>query len=135
MAVVPTQLLEPVGLLSPALFAAGAEPAAVLAAYLADADERLAAAGVSDGAARDRFARAWAYHRTYAAAVDRMSAAPLSGSLADEGSVTRSVEQLRVLRERAARYEAEALALLPPSETPSVRRRVGTVSVRHEVVW
>jgi hypothetical protein len=71
-------------------------------------------------ARRDQIARAWAYHRGYAEAVDRIVSSPTTVALADKGSGSYSAKQLEILEGRVsywlAQYEA-LIAALPATDT------------------
>lgn len=105
MALFPAELIEPSGEIAPGLFPGESSPdlEARLQTYIADAQDRIGALPQAP-AEPDEAARAWVYYRAFIAAANRMAAAPMNASLADQGSASYSPEQLRALRARAEYY-------------------------------
>lgn len=117
MAVLPSDLLAPQGELEPSLFP-GDDSSSLsvrLSRYLSDAGAVLA--GYPDGsitpAQSDRAQSAYAYAESYAAIYRRMAAAPMSATLADQGSVTYNIAQMREFKALSESKRAEFTSLLP----------------------
>lgn len=97
------------------------------------ADERIAAQ--TDAVRRDNLARAYTLATVYDDVVSRMSTQPLTVTITDKGSSGFSAEQIKSVRDIAAKYWADFNGLLivapnaPPTQFP------GTRAVRVEVEW
>jgi hypothetical protein len=92
----PSDLLEPQGPISPTFFPNESESALAerLQAYLDDGAQRAVAGGL---AADDRAVLAWGEYRALNAVVLRLATESASVTIQDQGSRTRTVEQLRTI--------------------------------------
>lgn len=114
----PTDLLEPIGDLSPELFP-GKDDAAIdtqLQAYLTDGYSRVPVTVL--GAEVDRAAAAWAYMRAYQNVLIRLSRTPATVSIANEGSQTVLGEQIRTFAKLATKWESEFNDIVGDAPTP-----------------
>lgn len=130
MPVTADQLTEPVGPLAPSLFP-GDTPVAYtgrLAAYLTDAEARVAGANLS-AADADAAVVAWAEYRAWKAVAVRLTATPATASFVDQGARTNTTEQLRQAVANREAALAAFRALLPdaaePPGLPSAARHPG----------
>lgn len=134
MPLVAGDLLEPKGVLAPGMFPGVEDVVARVADYLAaayvEADDR--AVGADD---RDRFARAWAYAKAFDALAVRLMSEPMSASIADKGSRAYGSEQLRAAQAAAARYQQEALDLVPIATPGQTARPIPTHEVENRYVF
>lgn len=123
MPLTPTDLLEPIGDLSPELFP-GKDAAAIdtqLQAYLTDGYGRVPA--TITGTSADNAAKAWAYTRAYQNVLIRLSRTPATANLTNEGSYTILGEQIRTFAKLATKWESEYNDIIgdapSPDETPT----------------
>ena len=132
-------LREPAGQLPDGIFPAGTTSIgidAILAAYLADADTRAAAASLTDQPALDNYARAWAYHRAYKARYVEMLSDPASQSEEGQGSATYTASQIAAMGALADAYRLEAETLLPVDAGGAVAAPARVTRTQtHDFAW
>lgn len=135
MAITPADLTAPLGDIEPSFFPnddAGALTTR-LQTYITDGTARANGAGVS-AAQLDAAVKAWSYYRAYRAIWLRLSEAPGSVSLTDQGSKARTDQQ----REAFKVMSDEALALYNeflPNPGPGAGVRVAAGAVRTRFTW
>lgn len=118
-----TDLLEPLGILTPEMFPGDAVPSDTLDAYLETAYERADLKTVAD-TDRDDYARAIVYARAWERVATRLASTPASVSLTDQGSRAYNAEQLRTAAANADKWREVATDLEPlpdaglPTSTP-----------------
>jgi hypothetical protein len=114
MAVDAAALLTPAGRLDPEVLwpdLSLTKVKARLTAFLADG---YAQEGVSDGAQaqQDRFARSWAYGRSYGEVYERLVALPTSVEVTGKGASSYLVTQVQLMKELRDEAYAAAAAVL-----------------------
>lgn len=119
MALTFEDLRTPAGPITQKLFPGTNKSAlnAILAGYIvrAQADSRVM--NEPDDAKKDPIARAMALHYAFTDVVVRMSAEPLTMTIAEKGSHGYSTEQIRNMRALADQFLAEAEGLMTPTST------------------
>jgi hypothetical protein len=132
MPILPTDLLEPGGPITPKLFPG--EQSNVLSVRLqgyidrALSDSRVA---VAAGSTQDQMARALALHFAFTDVYIRMSAEPMTLNVAEKGGHGYTAEQIRNMRGLADKYLDDLLGFLPG--TTAVRP--GTMAVPNVFGW
>lgn len=140
MAVAPADLTAPKGAVQSSFFPD--DDAAALSArlqlWITEGTER--AEDISDAEANDRAVAAWAYYRAFTEFADRISAAPKTVELRDQGSRTYGDPQFEYWQKRAQGYLAEFERLLVEAAqdagtVPSAPPVPATTSVPATFAW
>ena len=146
MAVTPSDILEPVGIVDPEWFphattdadplvAVEAHTAAVylrIEEYIADGETRGGA--IADADDSDAYVRAWATHRAAKAVYLQRAYRPSSESHEAAGSASWTTAQINVFKDLAAEYAAIADALLPVP-TVATQAPLRSVSIANQFSW
>lgn len=146
MAVTPSDILEPVGIVDPEWFphattdadpeiAAEAHTAAVylrIEEYIADGETRGAA--ITDADDLDAYVRAWATHRAARAVYLQRAYRPSSESHEAAGSASWTTAQINAFKDLADEYAGIADALLPVPTVAAVTP-LRSVSISNEFSW
>lgn len=135
MAVTASDLLEPAGDLSPALFPSLDSDGltTLLDGYLADAATLIPSTIV--GAAYDGAATAWAYHRAYRSVALRLSRDPATAAVEGEGSSTITGEQIRTFKEEAARWGKDFDDRIGMATDPGTLAEQSSQSIANSFTW
>lgn len=133
MAVSPTDLTAPAGEVEPAWFPSDDTAAltARLQAYIDDGAARAQADGIIDV---DEATTLWAYHRAYRAIWLRLSEAPSSLTMNDQGSRSRTDAQRDSFKAEADRLFTAYQSLIPAS-TPTTQQRFPSGAVSNKITW
>lgn len=132
MAVVPADLIAPAGDIESSFFPNDDSSALTvrLQGYIDDGAARAGTANVVAGEV-DRAVTAWSYYRAYRAIWLRLSEAPSSVSLTDQGSRARTDQQREAFKLMADQAFATWNEFLPnPGPGPGVRIAAGAVPTR-----
>jgi hypothetical protein len=136
MAITSADLLAPLGDIEPSFFPSD-DPAALdarLNAYIADGEAQAAAAQVPE-VNTDAAVEAWAYYRAYKAIWLRLSEAPSSLSMIDQGSRSRTDQQREAFHQLWEQYLTLWNGLTPaPSPSIEAARAPGGVAY-NRYVW
>ena len=137
MAVNPASLIAPRGEIHPDMFP-GLDREALeerVAAYVSDGMTQFARSTGADAGNRDAAVRAWATHRAYTDAANALNASALAKALNDQGSVTRSFEQIRRWDARAGYWLDRFDALVQPASGARRPSRWSSTVVETQTVF
>lgn len=121
MAVDPSTLIAPLGLVESSLFP-GEDLTARLTHYVSE-----------KGGEPDEAVEAWAYHRAFLAVYTRLSGVPSTASFGGGQSESYMQSQISNFKDLAERYLDRYHAIVDPA--PVRTERMGTGSVRHDFTW
>jgi hypothetical protein len=134
----PADLIEPKGELSPELFPEETlvQFTARVSTYLLDAVARVEARSVADDDAADEATRMWVHYRTYGAAYRAMLVTPASMSKTDEGSKSTLAMQIQSTKQLAdtALARFETLTTATPA-TDTTRAYQPSRVVHNVIAW